>query len=70
MLYRVTVYHLFGQAFGFLVVAAHDINALRDMAVNADEIGVVPGHHALALKPWRAQPLAHLYAGFCLLSPP
>jgi hypothetical protein len=37
----VTVYHLLGDAFGFLVIVAHDRNSLSETAVGADEIGVI-----------------------------
>ena len=38
------------KASGFLVIVAHDGNALRETAVGAGEIGVIAGHHALALQ--------------------
>jgi hypothetical protein len=47
----VTVYHLFGEAFGFFVIVADDSNALLETAVDADEISVIAGHHALAFSP-------------------
>ena len=49
--YRATVYHLFGQAFGFFVTVADDSNALLETAVVPDEISVIGGPHALAFRP-------------------
>jgi hypothetical protein len=37
----VTVYHLLSEAFGFLIIVAHNRNALGETAVGADEIGVI-----------------------------
>ena len=39
---RVTVNHLLGEAFRFLIIVAHNRNAFGETAVGADEIGIIP----------------------------
>jgi hypothetical protein len=47
----VAIYNLPGIALGFLVIVAHNGNALRETAVETDEIGVIAGYYALLFKP-------------------